>query len=72
MPNFVCGIQVETSMAFKTLRESEAEKVIAARGWKRDKKTGLWKCFRAPDRGRLWSGTAVDLAATFDKQQDPR
>ncbi|WP_224006283.1 hypothetical protein [Aureimonas sp. SA4125] len=59
-------------MAFKTPRETEAEKRIAARGWKRDKKTGLWKCFRDPDRGRTWSGTAVDLEATFDKPTESR
>ncbi|GGD22380.1 hypothetical protein [Aureimonas glaciei] len=59
-------------MAFKTPREAEAEKKIAERGWKRDKKTGLWKCFRAPDRGRLWSGTAVELAATFETPDTPR
>ncbi|WP_062206064.1 hypothetical protein [Aureimonas sp. AU12] len=53
-------------MAFKTPAETAAEAEIAKSGWKRDKKTGLWKCFRDPDRGRTFSGTAVELARTLN------
>ncbi|KQT84081.1 hypothetical protein [Aurantimonas sp. Leaf443] len=49
-------------MAFKTRGETEAEARVAAAGWKRDKKTGLWKCYRASERGATFSGTAMDLA----------
>ncbi len=53
-------------MAFKTPHETAAEAKIAKAGWKRDKKTGLWKCFRDPDRGRTFSGTAVELARLLE------
>lgn len=48
-------------MAFKTRAEAAAEAAVAAKGWKRDKKTGLWKCFRAEQRGATLSGTADQL-----------
>ncbi len=53
-------------MAFKTPHETAAEAKIAKAGWKRDKKTGLWKCFRDPERGRTFSGPAVELARQLD------
>ncbi|MBB3935425.1 hypothetical protein [Aureimonas phyllosphaerae] len=53
-------------MAFKTPHETAAEARIAKAGWKRDKKTNLWKCFREPDRGKTFSGTAVELARILD------
>lgn len=52
-------------MAFKTPAETAAEATLAKAGWKRDKKTGLWKCFRDPRRGETFSGTAVDLARSL-------
>ncbi|MBB3996830.1 hypothetical protein [Aureimonas pseudogalii] len=52
-------------MAFKTPAETAAEATLAKAGWKRDKKTGLWKCFRDPRRGEIFSGTAVDLARSL-------
>jgi hypothetical protein len=48
-------------MAFKTKAEVAAEAAVASKGWKRDKKTGLWKCFRADRRGETYSGTADQL-----------
>ncbi len=57
-------------MAFKTPHETAAEAKIAKAGWKRDKKTGLWKCFRDPDRGRTFSGTAVELARSLEPKAE--
>lgn len=48
-------------MAFKTKAEVAAEAAVASKGWKRDKKTGLWKCFRAEQRGTTFAGTADQL-----------